>query len=84
MPMKNELTIENLWLSYQKNVLKEVTNPVQMLETKRGFFAGAKAYSKIVIAISSMDITEDQGAFFIGEIEMEIKKFSVDVKNGVQ
>lgn len=82
--MKNHLTIENLWESYQNKVLKGVTNPVQLTETKRGFFAGAKAYSKIIIAISSMDISEDDGAFLMGEIEMEIKKFSVNVKNGVQ
>jgi len=82
--MKNHLKVETLWKSYKANVLKNVTNPVQLMETKRGFFSGAAAYSKIVMAISKMDITEDQGAFLIGEIEMEIKKFSIDVKNGIQ
>lgn len=76
-------TIQYEFGGYKKAVLTKVgPQSVQMIETRRAFYAGAAAVLKIMAKISEDDVTEEVGAAILEGLSEEVIQFSTDIGLG--
>lgn len=78
------MSIENLellWMDYRRKVIPAGASNAQILETKRGFYAGASSLFKILNEIGDDSVTEDEGAAVLSGINDELIKFSEEQFN---
>lgn len=70
------------WLSYLDDVLPKNAPPVQIMETRRAFFAGAQACLSECLALGSDDVPEDAGVDVIEDLRLELQAFGRSVGKG--
>lgn len=73
--------IEKGWRSYRDQVVPNGAPPVQLQETRRAFFAGAKA----LLSVLTNDVTplsDDAGVQVLEAIDKEFNEFRDDVLGG--
>lgn len=73
-------TLLDIWLLFRATVLHEVTNPIQIEETRRGFYAGAGACFELMMRVSVGEVSEDQGAAMLAKLQEELDGFATDMK----
>lgn len=74
-------TIQEEFDGYTKAVLHMVPpNSVQMIETRRAFYAGAQSVLKIMHKIG--DVSDEAGVAILEGLATEILNFSTDVGEG--
>lgn len=74
------VTVFEIWSLYRTEVLYAVTNPVQIEETRRGFYAGAAAILDLLLRVSPEEVSEDQGVEMLQALHDEIKAFATDIR----
>lgn len=76
MPTPDDLTsIRALWADYNATVLPASAGTVQRTETRRAFYAGAKAMLTLV-EVGSHAATEDEGVKFLEALNLELRQFA--------
>jgi hypothetical protein len=78
--VKKAVTVFEIWRTYKDEVLTKVTNPVQIEETRRGFYAGAAAMLDLMLHVSPDDVSEDRGVEILQALHEEIKAFATDLR----
>lgn len=74
-------TIQEEFDGYAKAVLHMVPpNSVQMIETRRAFYAGAQSVLKVMSKIG--DVSDEAGAAIIEGLATEVLNFAMDVGEG--
>lgn len=68
--------------SYLKDVIPVDAPTVQIVESKRAFFAGAQSMMHQMLLISEDVVTEDQGVNRLEAIRLELEQFKKDVVGG--
>jgi hypothetical protein len=72
--------IEKLWQSYKKDVMKDRFTESQIIDTRLAFFSCASALFYIMMRMAENEnVTQEQGAAFLDEINSEIEEFRNDV-----
>lgn len=83
--MTNPNHIEAAWQGYFRKVLPDNASEIQIVETKRAFFAGAFAFFQITMTNLEPGLTETPLDIHLMEnLTQEIKTFCEDVKTGKQ
>lgn len=68
--------IEREWDAFSKKIFAKLNpSPVQVEETKRGFFAGAHAVLRIIEQIGEPEISEDDGVVVLEALKLESQEF---------
>jgi hypothetical protein len=73
--------VEQGWRSYRDQVVPNGAPPVQLQETRRAFFAGAK----LLLSVLMNDVTplsEDAGVQVLEAVDKELNQFRHDVLRG--
>lgn len=78
----NDNAIAEAFVSYMDDVIPKGAPPIQIQESKRAFFAGAKMVIEFVIAISDDSVTEDAGVEMLESLHRECEAFKKDVLAG--
>jgi hypothetical protein len=73
-------TLADAWASYAAEVIPATAPVVQRVETRRGFYAGAKALMRVVLNVTSdgPDMT-DEDLVKMDALESEIEAFMAEV-----
>lgn len=80
--MKKKL-IASAWQSYATRVLPPQASNNQRIETRRAFYAGARAFfSGLMGALDPSPDATDGDVAAIGSMEQELQEFAKDVKEG--
>lgn len=75
--------IRKLWDKYATEMMPQDAPLIQIIETRRAFYAGAASlFGELVTKTRDEKITEDQGKDFITEINSEISQFGQDLIDG--
>lgn len=74
-------TIQEGWKQMVKNVGLEKAPPMQMIEMRRAFFAGA-AQVFVMMTNEAADMEDDDACKFLSGIQNELAQFGEDVGNG--
>jgi hypothetical protein len=75
-------SIKSEWESYRTQVLPKHAPPIQIMECRRAFYAGAEAFFRCVFDVSGADVSEDAGAEYLETLNQELQRFGHDVANG--
>ena len=75
-------SIGEQWESYARDVLPRDCPKVQVLETRRAFYAGAHATLMTFNRIGEPDISETAGVMAIAHLVAECQRFLDEVKAG--
>jgi hypothetical protein len=70
------------WESYLREVIPAAAPDVQIQECRRAFYAGAQGMFTAMYHVSTDDISEDQGAEHLEELNQELQAFATDVAAG--
>lgn len=71
------------WESYLERVLPRDAGPVQIIETKRAFYAGAESMMRAILAgLDPGTEPTDNDLRKMDEIEAELRQFGRDVAEG--
>jgi hypothetical protein len=82
-PGKRKLpTIKDEWDEYRK-LLPEDAYPIQIVETRRAFYAGAWSLWSIVKELGEDDFDLNQGAAILELLRLEIKAFQTRIGKDV-
>jgi hypothetical protein len=78
-----EKRIGKEWDSYRKHLIPKDASTVQIVESRRAFYAGAQSLLAIIVKMldPGTDPTEAD-LRKMGEIDQELKDFCEDVKRG--
>ena len=71
------LFLAHAWKTYREIVLRDVTNPVQLKETKQGFYAGAQSVLTTMLALA--DLPDDVGEIVMGHLCYETQEFAMNI-----
>lgn len=72
--MERNNNLKKAWAFYLKAVIPKDAPPVQVIETERGFYAGAFAVLEVLMAIE--DESEEVGVEMLKGLSAEILTFS--------
>ena len=76
-------TIKEKWESYLKDVMPESAGAIQLLETRRAFYAGAHALFTLMSEnVSQGDDVTAQDEAFMETIPRELAEFVADINRG--
>lgn len=75
-------TIKFHWDAYHKRVIPEGAPDVQIIESRRAFYAGAQAILTIMWLLGGDEVSEDVGAQVIEGLHQEARAFAQDVVKG--
>lgn len=78
--VKQATTVFDTWTIYRNEVLKNITNPVQIEETRRGFYAGVAAMLDLMMKVSPDDVSEDRGVEMLEALQQELLAFATDMR----
>lgn len=68
--------IEREWDAFSKKIFDKLNpSPIQVEETKRGFFAGALAVIRIIEQLGEPDVSEDDGVLVLEKLKLESQEF---------
>lgn len=70
------------WRTYAEHVLPTEALPVQMQETRRAFYAGARYLLGVLEGIGDNAVSEDSGVAILESIAAELTRFLNDVEAG--
>lgn len=71
------------WCSYLEQVLPGGASPVQAIETRRAFYAGARAMMSVVFCnLSGADETTAEDLAVMESLQAELEEFVRDVAEG--
>jgi hypothetical protein len=77
------MKIKEQWNSYVRAVLPPSVGPVQMIETRRAFYAGAQAMIQILSeGVSDADEVTPGDMSLAEGLQAELEQFGDDVKSG--
>lgn len=68
--------IDTSWQLYVETVIPDDAGTVQLLESKRAFYAGAATVMTAINKLSDDSVTEEQGAKLLTGITNEISDFA--------
>ena len=74
------MRIAEHWSEYARQVLPETAGMTQRVETRRAFYAGARALLKTLEEVSGL--SEEQGVEILEQLEGECDDFLEDLKQG--
>jgi hypothetical protein len=74
------VTVFDMWTTFRGEVLQEITNPIQIEETRRGFYAGAAAMLDLIVRVTPDDVSEDQGVEMLEALHQELRAFGTDMR----
>ena len=74
-------TIKQEWELYRLTVVPSGASPIQVQETRRAFYAGIEAMTRLMHA-ATQRATEEEGMKALGEIEHELQDFARQVQAG--
>jgi hypothetical protein len=82
-PAKYGTTLAEQWQSYEAGVIPRTASPVQRVESRRAFYAGAQALFEILTrgASDGDEVTDDDEQLML-RVNAEIQAFIADVKAG--
>ena len=75
-------TIQEQWEMYEKLVLSKDASPIQLLETRRAFYAGFEAMLRVQWAIAGNEYSEDAGVAMLEGCYEESRAFARLVTDG--
>jgi hypothetical protein len=75
-------SIKSEWESYHTTVLPRNAPPIQIMECRRAFYAGAEAFFRCVYDVGSDDAPEDDGVEYLETLSQELQTFGRDVGAG--
>lgn len=75
------MDIKSTWDSYKAEVVPENAHEVQVLETKRAFYAGVSSAMNI-ITNKVADMEEEEAMTYLDGIEQELNQFVKDQFKG--
>jgi hypothetical protein len=75
-------TIQSSWESYQAQVMPKDAPDVQVIETRRAFYAGCQTILGIMYGIGDDSISEDAGIQMIETLHQECQLFLSGIKRG--
>ena len=78
--VKAAVTVFDMWTTFRSEVLREITNPIQIEETRRGFYAGAAAMLDLMVRVAPDDVSEDQGVEMLEALHQELRAFGTDMR----
>lgn len=78
--LQSAVTVFDIWRTYRGEVLAHVTNPIQIEETRRGFYAGAAAMLDLMMRVSPDDVSEDRGVEMLEALAQELRAFGTDMR----
>lgn len=78
--VKQATTVFEIWQLWKVAVLRDVTNPVQIEETRRAFYGGAAAMLDLMQRVAPDDVSEDQGVVILQALQDELKAFATDMR----
>jgi hypothetical protein len=82
--MDKELLIEKCWLSYREAVIPSNAPSVQLIESRRAFYAGAQGLLQTVMGILDPGSEATEADLqTMSLIEAELKRFAAKVKVGL-
>jgi len=75
--------IETEWHNYRRKVIPTVAPEVQIIESRRAFFAGAWAYYSLVMEhLQPGAEPTDADMKFMADLDEEMRQFGARVKRG--
>jgi len=74
--------IREQWDSYRREVIPKDAHDVQIVESRRAFYAGAAALLRILVDLDPGDEPTEDDLRKMDEINEEIDSFKRDVKGG--
>ncbi len=75
-------SIKQEWELYKVVVVPAGASPIQLQETRRAFYAGAEAMTRLMHAATTQTATEEEGMQAFAEIERELQDFTRQVQAG--
>jgi hypothetical protein len=77
MPRKR---LEESWLGYLAEVIPLNASRIQVVESRKAYYAGA--YAMFLLVNVASEYSEEQGAAILEEILAEVMQFSESMKQG--
>lgn len=76
--------IGQLWLGYREQVLPKNAGSVQLMETRRAFYAGAHAlFTELMVMFDPNSEPTSEDVRRLSLVETELKRFNDRVKQGL-
>jgi len=76
-------TVQSLWDTYSEQVMPRGAGKVQIIESKRAFYAGAACVLEILKAIGdNEEIDEEAGSMLLETLETDVDNFFEEVRAG--
>jgi hypothetical protein len=76
-------TMAEKWEDYERMVLPASAGPVQRLETRQAFYAGAHAMLCVVQRLGDADVTVAEGMARLEDLKRELRRFPTDLLRGL-
>ncbi len=73
-------TVFEMWTTFRNEALREIVNPIQIEETRRGFYAGAASMLELMMRVSPDDVSEDRGVEMLEALHQELRAFATDFR----
>lgn len=80
--LRNGDIVKAGWRSYAEHVLPTGAPSVQVRETRRAFYAGARHLLGVLEGIGDHAVTEDGGVAILQSVSVELTRFLHDVEAG--
>lgn len=74
--------IAKAWEEYRTGVLPKNAPPIQVMETRRAFYAGAQCFFAATLEFSDQDTPDERGVDALEAMNQELQGFARDVVEG--
>jgi hypothetical protein len=79
--MSNVPTLAQQWQKFRTEILPLHCGMIQLIETRRAFYAGAAACMSINCQMAD-EATEEEGVAILDSVAAELKQFGQDIEAG--
>lgn len=74
----SDMLVYNFWESYKTSIVPPKCSEIQLVETRRAFYAGfASAHSLLIAALGAIQLDEEQLQQILDQIELELNQFKL-------
>jgi hypothetical protein len=78
----DKLPLMQAWESYERDVMPRDAGQDQRVETRRAFYAGAKAVLQMALQIGEDSVSEAQGVILLETLKRECEAFVDLIRKG--
>lgn len=75
-------TLGGEWEIFRKDVIPPGAPPIQLVECRRAFYAGAHAALQLMATVGDSGVSEETGAAYVESLMQECRGFAMAVKRG--